>query len=75
MGGWDIFCAICGGPTTWVPEDQEEIDEHPEDVQKSIAILQHEDVQWLNKFRCIGENSDSASIDKYFLPFFLLAKY
>ena len=60
MGGWDIFCAICGGPVDDSQYEWEIFDEQPLDVQKSLRILEHEDRAWLKKFRCIGENPDSA---------------
>lgn len=69
MGGWDIFCAICGGPFSGCEYEQENFDEQPKDVQQSLRILRHEDTAWVKKFRCIGENSESESIDKYFSLF------
>lgn len=44
--------------------EEENFDEHSEDVQQSLRILRHEDTAWVKKFRCIGEDFDSESIDK-----------
>lgn len=66
MGSWDVYCAICGATVQWTGVSPEELKDMAEDDRQSAVILQKEKTDWLNRFRCIGENPDSASIDKYF---------
>ncbi|OQE12775.1 hypothetical protein PENFLA_c063G07543 [Penicillium flavigenum] len=64
MGGWAIFCAICGGPfSSQVDMDCEGTDERA----YRFDILEDCNLEWLDKLRALGMNPDATGSDKSFL--------
>lgn len=67
MGGYDLHCAICGGPSHqpyWNPEDD---DGEPE-YQYDPDLIAREETQWMGDVRLLGENPDCDADDKYVPP-------
>lgn len=65
MGGYDVYCAICGGPLGNSLTDDLPPDLYDEDEIYDRNIVTPETAQWLDRTRVIGENPDSDSMDKY----------
>ncbi|OJJ77719.1 hypothetical protein ASPBRDRAFT_36976 [Aspergillus brasiliensis CBS 101740] len=64
MGGWAIFCAICGGPfSSQVDMDCEGTDERA----YRFDILEDCNLEWLDELRALGINPDATGSDKSFL--------
>ncbi|KAL6230961.1 hypothetical protein BDW75DRAFT_248250 [Aspergillus navahoensis] len=64
MGGWAIFCAICGGPfSSQVDMDYEGADERA----YRFDILKDCSLEWLDELRALGANPDATGSDKSFL--------
>ncbi|KAL3442344.1 hypothetical protein BJX65DRAFT_287014 [Aspergillus insuetus] len=64
MGGWAIFCAICGGPfSSQVDMDCEGTDER---VYR-FDILEDCNLDWLDELQALGMNPDATGSDKSFL--------
>ncbi|KAH7137014.1 hypothetical protein B0J13DRAFT_560401 [Dactylonectria estremocensis] len=64
MGGWDVYCALCGGPlgsVYWEPEE--------EDVYDPGVLENCDDPElaWLSDIRIIGEDPESESICKVWI--------
>lgn len=57
MGGWDFYCALCGGPLEKVYWDERE---EEEDNIYDPAIISHEDekMDWLANVRAIMSRPD-----------------
>jgi hypothetical protein len=67
MGGWAIFCAICGGPfSSQVDMDCEGTDERA----YRFDILEDCNLEWLDELRALGMNPDATGSDK-----FVVARY
>jgi hypothetical protein len=57
MGGYDVFCAICGAAlkqTIWEEQDEEMYDP---------SVLNN-DTSWMEDVRIISENPDATSMNK-----------
>ncbi|GCB27398.1 hypothetical protein AAWM_10283 [Aspergillus awamori] len=64
MGGWAIFCAICGGPfSSQVDIDCEGTDERA----YRFDILEDCNLEWLDELRALGMNPNAIGSDKSFL--------
>ncbi|GES63296.1 F-box domain protein [Aspergillus terreus] len=64
MGGWAVFCAICGGPfSSQVDMDCEGTDERA----YRFDILEDCNLEWLDELRALGMNPDATGSDKSFL--------
>ncbi|KAL2858432.1 hypothetical protein BJY01DRAFT_22 [Aspergillus pseudoustus] len=64
MGGWAIFCAICGGPfSSQVDMDCEGTDERA----YRFDVLEDCNLDWLDKLRALGINPDATGSDKGYL--------
>jgi hypothetical protein len=62
MGGWAIFCAICGGPfSSQVDMDCEGTDERA----YRFDILEDCNLEWLDELRALGMNPDATGSDKF----------
>ncbi|EAU32756.1 predicted protein [Aspergillus terreus NIH2624] len=63
MGGWAIFCAICGGPfSSQVDMDCEGTDERA----YRFDILEDCNLEWLDGLRALGMNPDATGIDNVY---------
>lgn len=64
MGGWDVYCAICGGPMSQVYWEQEGEDDKY--IYDANIFRNPEDpaLDWLSDCRVIGENRDSENLSK-----------
>jgi hypothetical protein len=56
MGGWDVYCAICGGPTSTPHWEQDSEDEYSYD-SSVIRRPGEGEFGWLDDIRIIGDNS------------------
>ncbi|CEL10222.1 Putative F-box domain protein [Aspergillus calidoustus] len=64
MGGWAIFCALCGGPfSSQVDMDCEGTDERA----YRFDILEDCNLDWLDELQALGMNPDATGSDKSFL--------
>ncbi|KAF4207526.1 hypothetical protein CNMCM8927_002931 [Aspergillus lentulus] len=64
MGGWAIFCAICGGPfSSQVDMDCEGTNERA----YRFEILKDCNLEWLDELRALGMNPGATGSDKSFL--------
>lgn len=63
MGGWDVYCALCGGPIRRVRWDA---DDSPHAAYDREVFANSEDpgLEWLEDIRLIGENPFTASDSK-----------
>lgn len=61
MGGYDVYCAVCGGPLRRVIFDHDAEDE--DGFDRSVA--NRTTTAWLERVRIIGENPHSESISRY----------
>lgn len=62
MGGWYIYCAICGGPFS----SQVEMDpEGTEEDSYRYDVLKDCDLGWLDNLCALGFNPDAGGIDKF----------
>jgi hypothetical protein len=63
MGGWDYYCALCGGPFGVVYWDSEDDDDYKYDPD---VLRDPDDPQlaWLQDNRIIGENPASDAQSK-----------
>lgn len=62
MGGWEIYCAICGG--TFFSE----VDMDPEGTDKDhyrYEVLRDCNLEWLDKVCVLGINDQAHGNDKY----------
>jgi hypothetical protein len=61
MGGWAIYCAICGGTfASDVAMDPEGTDEY----SYRYEVIRDSDLRWLDKLRGLGVNPDAPGTDK-----------
>jgi hypothetical protein len=61
MGGWAIFCAICGGPFS------SKVDMDPEGSEEDCyryEVLRDCKLGWLDKLCALGINPDAPGNDK-----------
>ncbi|VUC33095.1 unnamed protein product [Clonostachys rosea] len=66
MGGWDVYCALCGGPLRnlyWDADDSPHTAYDPEIFPNEADP----GLEWLRDLRLIGENPDTASESKVWL--------
>ncbi|KAL3462676.1 hypothetical protein BJX64DRAFT_137540 [Aspergillus heterothallicus] len=64
MGGWEIFCAICGGPfSSQVDMDCEGTDE----MAYRYDVLEDCNLDWLNKLQALGINPDAPASNNSFI--------
>lgn len=64
MGGYDVYCAICGGPFGVIAGDQEY--EYLDDDEKfNRDIVNPTTTEWTHHARVMGENPNSESMSKY----------
>lgn len=64
MGGWEIFCAICGGTFfSSVDIDCENTDEYA----YRDTVLGESDVSWLGRVRGLGMNDSAPGNDRSYL--------
>jgi hypothetical protein len=62
MGGWAIFCALCGGPfSSQVDMDCEGTDERA----YRFDILEDCNLDWLDELQALGMNPDATGSDKF----------
>ncbi|KAJ5680961.1 hypothetical protein N7536_012100 [Penicillium majusculum] len=62
MGGWEIYCAICGGTFS------SEVDMDPEGTDKDYyryEVLRDCNLEWLDKVCVLGINDEAHGNDKY----------
>jgi hypothetical protein len=62
MGGWEIYCAICGGPFS------SQVDMDPEGTEEDsyrYDVLKDCDLEWLDDLCALGLNPDARAIDKF----------
>lgn len=62
MGGWEIYCAICGGTFC------SEVDMDPEGTDKDYyryEVLRDCNLEWLDRVCALGINHDARGNDKY----------
>ncbi|CAG9946713.1 unnamed protein product [Clonostachys rosea f. rosea IK726] len=66
MGGWDVYCALCGGPIRRVWWDA---DDSPHAAYDREVFANSDDpgLEWLEDIRLIGENPATASDSKVWL--------
>lgn len=64
MGGYDVYCAVCGGPLGNIVSD-ERPDLYEDDEIYDRDILDPSKAAWLDRVRVMGENPDVASLSKY----------
>lgn len=62
--GYDVYCAICGGPLGHVVFEND-FDILEDDEMYDRNIVTSETTEWLSKVRVLGENDNSDSISKY----------
>lgn len=61
MGGWAVYCAICGGPfSSQVEMDPEGTDER----SYRYDVLKDCDLEWLDELCALGMNPDATGDDK-----------
>lgn len=60
MGGWAIFCAICGGPFS------SEVEIDPENTEECYRdeVLRDFNLEWLDDLCALGINPDALGNDK-----------
>ncbi|CAG9977816.1 unnamed protein product [Clonostachys byssicola] len=66
MGGWDVYCALCGGPIRRIWWDA---DDSPHAAYDREVFANSEDpgLEWLEDIRLIGENPATAADSKVWL--------
>lgn len=68
MGGYDVYCAICGGPLANVVSDEEVVLDVPDDEEAEETydrnLVTPAMAEWLNHTRVMGENAGSESMNK-----------
>ncbi|CAH0054221.1 unnamed protein product [Clonostachys solani] len=66
MGGWDVYCALCGGPISRISWDADDSPDTAYD-REVFADSTDPDLDWLQDCRLIGENPATASDSKVWL--------
>lgn len=62
MGGWEVYCALCGVPfSSQVEMDPEGTDEN----SYRYEVLKDCDLEWLDRLCALGFNSDALGTDKF----------
>lgn len=61
MGGWEVFCAICGGPfSSQMDMDAESTDENC----YRYEVLKDSELEWLDELCALGVNQSASGTDK-----------
>lgn len=65
MGGFDVYCAICGGALrkpSWIfEEDDEDVNSAYTYDPAVLADGEDPELNWLEDVRLIGENSETSA--------------
>ncbi|KAH7125826.1 hypothetical protein EDB81DRAFT_810021 [Dactylonectria macrodidyma] len=64
MGGWHVYCALCGGPlgpVYWEPEEEDQYD------PSVLENVDDPELRWLRDIRIIGEDPESNSVCKVWI--------
>ena len=67
MGGWDVYCAICG--STFKSDLSIDSDDET-DLTYSGTVIGESDLQWLQTLRALGLNANSLDERKSVISLF-----